>query len=152
MAAVSSRGRGRRTINEINMVPFIDVMLVLLIIFMVTAPLITPSVINLPTVDRANKQPDKPIEIVIKSDDEVQIKKDPSTGTGGTSLPMTQIGVAAKAAQGGDDQRPVVISADKTVKYDTVVRAMNELKKIGIERVGLSVTTTGTGAAPARGK
>ncbi|CAN5785669.1 MULTISPECIES: biopolymer transporter ExbD [unclassified Variovorax] len=152
MAAVSSRGRGRRTINEINMVPFIDVMLVLLIIFMVTAPLITPSVINLPTVDRANKQPDKPIEIVIKSDDEVQIKKDPSTGTGGTSLPMTQIGAAAKAAQGGDDQRPVVISADKTVKYDTVVRAMNELKKIGIERVGLSVTTTGTGAAPARGK
>jgi len=74
MPAVSSRGRGRRTINEINMVPFIDVMLVLLIIFMVTAPLITPSVINLPTVDRANKQPDKPIEIVIKSDDEVQIK------------------------------------------------------------------------------
>ena len=134
------------------MVPFIDVMLVLLIIFMVTAPLITPSVINLPTVDRANKQPDKPIEIVIKSDDEVQIKKDPSTGTGGTSLPMTQIGVAAKQAQGGDDQRPVVISADKTVKYDTVVRAMNELKKIGIERVGLSVTTTGTSAAPAKGK
>ena len=78
MPAMSSRGRGRRTINEINMVPFIDVMLVLLIIFMVTAPLITPSVINLPSVDRANKQPDKPIEIVIKSDDEVQIKKDPS--------------------------------------------------------------------------
>ncbi|VTU18446.1 Biopolymer transport protein ExbD [Variovorax sp. SRS16] len=143
MPAMSSRGRGRRTINEINMVPFIDVMLVLLIIFMVTAPLITPSVINLPTVDRANKQPDKPIEIVIKSDDEVQIKKDPSMGSGGSSIPMTQIGAAAKAAQGGDDQRPVVISADKTVKYDTVVKAMNSLKKSGIERVGLSVTTTG---------
>ncbi|RZI93304.1 MAG: biopolymer transporter ExbD [Variovorax sp.] len=143
MAAVSSRGRGRRTINEINMVPFIDVMLVLLIIFMVTAPLITPSVINLPTVDKANKQPDKPIEIVIKSDDEVQIKKDSSTGTGGTSIPMTQIGAAAKQAQGGDDERPVVISADKTVKYETVVKAMNQLKRSGVERVGLSVTTTG---------
>ncbi|WP_432725746.1 ExbD/TolR family protein [Variovorax sp. W6] len=143
MPAVSSRGRGRRTINEINMVPFIDVMLVLLIIFMVTAPLITPSVINLPTMDRANKQPDKPIEIVIKSEDEVQIKKDPSTGTGGTSIPMNQIGSAAKQAQGGDDQRPVVISADKSVKYETVVKAMNELKKNRIERVGLSVTTTG---------
>ena len=143
MPAMSSRGRGRRTINEINMVPFIDVMLVLLIIFMVTAPLITPSVINLPTVDRANKQPDKPIEIVIKSDDEAQIKKDPSTGTGATSIPMTQIGSAAKAAQGGDDQRPVVISADKSVKYETVVKAMNQLKKSGVERVGLSVTTTG---------
>ncbi|MDQ0011898.1 biopolymer transport protein TolR [Variovorax boronicumulans] len=144
MPAVSSRGRGRRTINEINMVPFIDVMLVLLIIFMVTAPLITPSVINLPSVDRANKQPDKPIEIVIKSDDEVQIKKDPSTGnTGSTSIPMTQIGSAAKQAQGGDAQRPVVISADKSVKYETVVKAMNQLKRSGIERVGLSVTTTG---------
>jgi len=143
MPAMSSRGRGRRTINEINMVPFIDVMLVLLIIFMVTAPLITPSVINLPSVDRANKQPEKPIEIVIKSDDEVQIKKDPSTGTGATSIPMTQIGQAAKTAQGGDDQRPVVISADKSVKYETVVKAMNQLKRSGVERVGLSVTTTG---------
>ena len=98
MPAMSSRGRGRRTINEINMVPFIDVMLVLLIIFMVTAPLITPSVINLPSVDRANKQPDKPIEIVIKSDDEVQIKKDPSTGSGGSSIPMTQIGPPPSSA------------------------------------------------------
>jgi biopolymer transport protein TolR len=143
MPAMSSRGRGRRTINEINMVPFIDVMLVLLIIFMVTAPLITPSVINLPSVDKANKQPDKPIEIVIKSDTEVQFKKDSSQGTGGTSIPMAQIGKAAKDAQGGDDQRPVVISADKSVKYDTVVKAMNQLKSSGIERVGLSVTTTG---------
>ncbi|MDR6855422.1 biopolymer transporter ExbD [Variovorax guangxiensis] len=143
MPAMSSRGRGRRTINEINMVPFIDVMLVLLIIFMVTAPLITPSVINLPTVDRANKQPDRPVEIVIKNDDEVQIKKDASTGTGALSIPMTQIGSAARTAQSGDAQRPVVISADKSVKYETVVKAMNQLKASGIERVGLSVQTTG---------
>jgi biopolymer transport protein TolR len=143
MPGVSSRGRGRRTINEINMVPFIDVMLVLLIIFMVTAPLITPSVINLPSVDRANKQPDKPIEIVIKTDDEIQVKKDPSTGTGGTNVPFAQIGKTVIAAQDGDAQRPVVISADKTVKYETVVKAMNELKRAGVERVGLSVTTTG---------
>ncbi len=144
MPSVATRGRGRRTINEINMVPFIDVMLVLLLIFMVTAPLITPSVINLPTVDRANKQPDRPVEIVIKSDDEVQIKKDPSTGTGALSIPMTQIGSAARTAQSGDAQRPVVISADKSVKYETVVKAMNQLKASGIERVGLSVQTTGT--------
>ena len=143
MPAISSRGRGRRTINEINMVPFIDVMLVLLIIFMVTAPLITPSVINLPSVDRANKQPDRPIEIVIKTDDEIQIKKDPSTGSGGTNIPFKQIGSAVKTAQGGDAERPVVISADKSVKYETVVKAMNQLKRSGVERVGLSVTTTG---------
>jgi biopolymer transport protein TolR len=143
MPALSSRGRGRRTINEINMVPFIDVMLVLLIIFMVTAPLITPSVINLPSVDRANRQPDKPVEILIKSDNEVQIRKDPSMGSGGLSFPMSQIGQAARNAQGGDDARPVVISADKSVKYETVVRAMNQLKRAGIERVGLAVQTTG---------
>ena len=56
---------------------------------------------------------------------------------------MTQIGSAAKSAQGGDDQRPVIISADKSVKYETVVKAMNQLKRSGVERVGLSVTTTG---------
>ncbi|MBS0342235.1 MAG: biopolymer transporter ExbD [Proteobacteria bacterium] len=144
MPAVSHRGRGRRTINEINMVPFIDVMLVLLIIFMVTAPLITPSVINLPSVDRANKQPDKPIEIVIKSEDEVQVKKDPSQGSGGASVPFAQIGKVARDAQDGDENRPVVISADKSVKYETVVKAMNQLKRSGIERVGLSVQTTGS--------
>jgi biopolymer transport protein TolR len=124
------------------MVPFIDVMLVLLIIFMVTAPLITPSVINLPSVDRANRRPDKPVEILIKSDDEVQIKKDPAAGGGGTSIPMSQIGQAARSAQDGDSERPVVISADKSVKYETVVKAMNQLKNAGIERVGLSVQTT----------
>ena len=143
MPAMSSRGRGRRTINEINMVPFIDVMLVLLIIFMVTAPLITPSVINLPSVDRANKQPDKPIEIVIKSDDLIELKKDPSTGSAGQQIPMAQIGRTVKSSFGEGEQRPVVISADKTVKYETVVKTMEQLKKSGIDRVGLSVTTTG---------
>ena len=143
MPAVSSRGRGRRTINEINMVPFIDVMLVLLIIFMVTAPLITPSVINLPSVDKANKQPDRPIEIVIKSDDLIELKKDPSTGSAGLQIPMAQIGRTVKASFGEGEQRPVVISAEKTVKYETVVKTMEQLKKSGIDRVGLSVTTTG---------
>ncbi len=69
MPAVSSRGRGRRTINEINMVPFIDVMLVLLIIFMVTAPMITPSMVDLPSVGKAAKQPDQVIQIVVQKDD-----------------------------------------------------------------------------------
>jgi len=111
---------------------------------MVTAPLIAPSEIKLPSVDRASQRQDKPIEIVIRSDDEVRIKKDASSGTGYTSIPFTQIGAAALEAQGGDETRPVVLSADKEVKYDTVVKAMNQLKRSGIERVGLSVQTTGT--------
>ena len=57
MSSVPAR-KGRRTKNEINMVPFIDVMLVLLIIFMVTAPMLTPSMIDLPSVGQADRQPD----------------------------------------------------------------------------------------------
>jgi hypothetical protein len=69
-----SRGRGRRTISEINMVPFIDVMLVLLIIFMVTAPLIAPSMIDLPSVGKAAKQPDQIVQIVIGKDESLELK------------------------------------------------------------------------------
>jgi len=79
MPAVSSRGRGRRTINEINMVPFIDVMLVLLIIFMVTAPMITPSVIDLPSVGKAAKQPDQVIQIVVQKDGSLEMVNDAKT-------------------------------------------------------------------------
>ncbi|MFT4269137.1 MAG: biopolymer transporter ExbD [Xenophilus sp.] len=142
MPAVASRGRGRRTINEINMVPFIDVMLVLLIIFMVTAPLIAPSVIKLPTVDKASQREDKPLEITIKSDDAAEFKKNPDMPP--QQIPMNQIGQAMKAAQDGDPNKPVVISADESVKYKTVVSAMNQLKRAGIERVGLSVQATGS--------
>src|ERR1035437_11186342 len=77
MATVVSRGRGRRTINEINMVPFIDVMLVLLIIFMVTAPLISPSVIDLPSVGKANKTPDNVIRIVVNKDESLALSVTP---------------------------------------------------------------------------
>lgn len=74
MPATVSRGRGRRTINEINMVPFIDVMLVLLIIFMVTAPLITPSLIDLPSMGKAPRQPDLVIEVVISKTASLELK------------------------------------------------------------------------------
>jgi biopolymer transport protein TolR len=76
MVATVSRGRGRRTINEINMVPFIDVMLVLLIIFMVTAPLIAPSVIDLPSMGKANKQPDRVIQVSISKSGKIELKAD----------------------------------------------------------------------------
>src|SRR5215208_2967382 len=79
MPAVSHRGPRRRTISEINMVPFIDVMLVLLIIFMVTAPLITPSVIDLPSVGKAAKQPEQVIQVVVAKDDALELKIDDAT-------------------------------------------------------------------------
>jgi biopolymer transport protein TolR len=138
MPAMMSRGRGRRTISEINMVPFIDVMLVLLIIFMVTAPLISPSMIDLPSVGKAAKQPDAVIQIIIQKDDSLEIK------SGGAQQNVAQAAISSvanqvKKLQAGSANTAVVISADKAVKYETVVAVMDKLQRAGIARVGLSV-------------
>jgi biopolymer transport protein TolR len=138
MVATVSRGRGRRTINEINMVPFIDVMLVLLIIFMVTAPLISPSVIDLPTTGKANKQADKVIQVVISKTGKLELKSE-SAGISSKGIAIENIANLVQKTQNGDTKIPVVISADKSVKYETVVDVMDKLQRAGIQRVGLSV-------------
>jgi biopolymer transport protein TolR len=135
MPSLVSRGRGRRTINEINMVPFIDVMLVLLIIFMVTAPLITPSMINLPSVGKAAKQPDQVIQIIINKDDSFAMKVQEKS----TPLGFKDIVPAVTQAQSGVANSAVVISADKNIKYESVVKVMDSLQRAGVQRVGLSV-------------
>ena len=142
MASVNQRGRRRRTISEINMVPFIDVMLVLLIIFMVTAPLITPSMIALPKVGKAAAQPTSPVQIMIGKDEAIQIKiktdsVPSSVGTVAAEIVKREPKVTLAAA----DAVPVVISADKSIQYETVVKVMDQLQKAGVSRVGLSVQT-----------
>jgi biopolymer transport protein TolR len=135
MPSLVSRGRGRRTINEINMVPFIDVMLVLLIIFMVTAPLITPSVIDLPSIGKAKKQPDQVIQIVIGKDEALQIKLQEKT----SSVGLKELAGVVQQAQSGQPNSAVVISADKAIKYEAVVKVMDTLQRAGVQRIGLSV-------------
>jgi biopolymer transport protein TolR len=135
MPAVSSRGRGRRTIAEINMVPFIDVMLVLLIIFMVTAPMITPSMVDLPSVGKAAKQPDKVIQVVIQKDERLELVSEGKTN----SATLSSVAASVKNMIGQDGNTAVVISADRTVKYETVVKVMDSLQRAGVARVGLSV-------------
>ncbi len=132
-----SRGRGRRTINEINMVPFIDVMLVLLIIFMVTAPLISPSMIDLPSIGKAGRQPDQVIQVVIARDEGLDVK----IGDRTTRLPPNAIAAAITKAQADKPAGSVavVISADKNVRYENVVKVMDILQRAGVQRVGLSV-------------
>ena len=141
MPAVSSRGRGRRTISEINMVPFIDVMLVLLIIFMVTAPLITPSMISLPKVGKAAGQPPRPIKIQIGKDERIEIKTEGKS----VKIRLGEVGAAVKRLQpavpANEQVTPVVISADKSIQYETVVKVMDALHQAGVARVGLSVQT-----------
>ncbi|MES2511171.1 MAG: biopolymer transporter ExbD [Pseudomonadota bacterium] len=141
MPGVVSRGRGRRTINEINMVPFIDVMLVLLIIFMVTAPLITPSMIALPKVGKAPSQPQNPIQILISKDETVQIKVKTDSVPSNVNNVAADIVKMDANVKAGANAVPVVISADKSIKYETVVKVMDNLQKAGVSRVGLSVQT-----------
>ena len=138
MSTLVSRGRRRRTINEINMVPFIDVMLVLLIIFMVTAPLIAPSMIELPSVGKAPRQPDRIIQIIIGKGDTLEFKSQLRT----TPIKLAELAASVKREQnssGNPAATPVVISADRSVKYESVVKVMDTLQRAGIQRVGLSV-------------
>jgi biopolymer transport protein TolR len=141
MPAINPR-RGRRTISEINMVPFIDVMLVLLIIFMVTAPLITPSMIALPKVGKAPTQSQNPVQILISKDETVQIKlktNSIASNVRNVAADIVKMEPAVKAVSA--EAVPVVISADKSIKYETVVKVMDTLQKAGVTRVGLSVQT-----------
>ena len=142
MPAMASRGRGRRTINEINMVPFIDVMLVLLIIFMVTAPMLTPGVVDVPSVGKSKNPPKVVAQVIVNKDGTLQFKTPEAT----RSLNQREIGDAAsrwQKAQGADSASAVVISADKGVQYENVVKAMDALQKAGVQRVGLSVKQGG---------
>ena len=138
MSTTSPRRR-RRTINEINMVPFIDVMLVLLIIFMVTAPLITPSVINLPSIGTAARQPDLVVQIEIDKEGLLNLK----TPEGSAQMALREIVGAVKKAQSRASDPAVVISADRNVGYESVVSVMDALQRAGIQRVGLSVQLSG---------
>jgi biopolymer transport protein TolR len=123
--------------SEINMVPFIDVMLVLLIIFMVTAPLITTGVVDLPSVGSSKAKPQSVIELVVGLDERVKIKVDGQAEP--QPVTMAQIATRVKQAQKGVAETPVVISAERNVKYDAVVKVMDTLQKAGVQRVGLSV-------------
>jgi len=137
MANISQRGGARRrTISEINMVPFIDVMLVLLIIFMVTAPLITTGLVDLPSVGKSRQRPEHVIELIVASDETVRLRVD---GKDPQGVALKSVAARVIEAQAGNEQTPVVISADRAVKYEAVVKVMDTLQKAGVQRVGLSV-------------
>jgi biopolymer transport protein TolR len=142
MPAVSHRGAGRRrTISEINMVPFIDVMLVLLIIFMVTAPLITTGLVDLPSVGKSKQRPEHVIEVIVGSDESVRLRVD---GKDTAPAALRNLAARVRDAQAGNPSIPVVISADRAVKYEAVVKVMDTLQRAGVQRVGLSVKQSGS--------
>ena len=141
MPAMASRsGSRRRSMNEINMVPFIDVMLVLLIIFMVTAPMLTPSSVNLPSVGKGAKLPKTRADVIVDKDGGVRFKADGNERT----VPLAQLGHTAKTwLKDQPEDTPVLISADKAVPYDAVMQAMAALQRAGVARVALAVKSGG---------
>ena len=142
MANSSMRGgRSRKFKSDINVVPYIDVMLVLLIIFMVAAPITNPGVINLPTASKSALPPTEYIQISLKPDTSATISI--NGGKHGSGRDEKVGGRAAlmqklRAMHESDPELPVMISADKDIKYDEVIQVISEAKKLGINRVGLA--------------
>ena len=141
MPTMASRsGSRRRSMNEINMVPFIDVMLVLLIIFMVTAPMLTPSSVNVPSVGKGTKVPKTRADVIVEKDGSIRFKADGNERT----VPLQNLGATAKNwLKGQPEDTPVLISADKNVSYDSVMKAMSALQGAGVSRVALAVKSGG---------
>jgi len=122
----------RRLMNQINVVPYIDVMLVLLIIFMVTAPMTNPGVVELPKVGQALKQTTQPIV--------VSIKKDGTTEIDGKSYKRADLLAYLKKVVEKKPEQSIVIAADKKVIYEEVISVMDLLKQNDINKVGLLLT------------
>ncbi|MFM9967007.1 MAG: ExbD/TolR family protein [Burkholderiales bacterium] len=129
--------------NQINVVPYVDVMLVLLVIFMVTAPLVNPSVVDLPSVGKAAQAPVTPIEVVIKLDTTMLLRDRDGAKGQERAVSMKDLLVVLRQQQGSNADRPVVIAADKEVRYDAVLKVMDELQRGNIRRVGLAVKPAG---------
>jgi biopolymer transport protein TolR len=127
--------RQRRLKNEINVVPYIDVMLVLLVIFMVTAPMI-----DLPSVGKAATASVAPLEVSIKADQSLMLT---DRAGDGKDVPVNrkELMNLIKAAQDKNPDQPVLIAGDKSVKYEAVLSVMDELQRAQIKRVGLLVQT-----------
>ncbi|MFN9477965.1 MAG: biopolymer transporter ExbD [Betaproteobacteria bacterium] len=137
LARRSPGRRARRMLADFNVVPYIDVMLVLVVILMVSAPFVNPSLVNLPSVGKSSRAPDKPLEVVIKRDGAVSLR------AGGrelaSDLPGTLAEIKARQKASPGNPPPVVIAADKDLRYEQVMQVMSTLQKENVARVGLAV-------------
>ena len=132
----SNRRVNNRLMNDINVVPYIDVMLVLLVIFMVTAPLMNPGQIDLPSVAKSLAPPLAPLEVIIKKDTTLALR-DHANGGKESSVSRDELIAILKARQKKQADQAVVISADKNVRYEEVINVMDVLQQQHIQKVGL---------------
>ncbi len=132
--------RPRRLKNEINVVPYIDVMLVLLVIFMVTAPMMTTASIDVPSVGKAAQAPAEALQVIIHADRSLALL---APGKAERELGRKQLSQAILEAQKKSPEQPVLIVGDKSVKYEAVLDIMDELQRQQVKRIGLLVQPTG---------
>ena len=123
----------RRMMSDMNVVPYIDVMLVLVVILMVAAPFVNPSVINLPSVSKASASPANPVEVVVHADGHLSLKVQNGL------RPVDMTALIANVRSQADADTPVVIAADRDVRYEQVVNVMKALQNAEIKRVGLAL-------------
>jgi biopolymer transport protein TolR len=133
--------RKRGPISEINVVPYVDVMLVLLVIFMVTAPLITPSVIELPSVGKASQPRVVPIEVFVKADQGLVVRTRDGSGRilDERTVSRGELAKVLKSARAKNEELAVLVGGDKNARYEAVLQVMDELRKQGVQKVGLQV-------------
>ncbi len=131
--------RRRQLLNQINVVPYVDVMLVLLVIFMVTAPLITPGLVELPSVAKSAQPPEAPLEVIIRTDQSMLLRERVKGQAVDRNVTAAQLVAAVKEKQARSPDQAVVISADKDVRYEAVLKVMDELQRADVKRVGLMV-------------
>jgi biopolymer transport protein TolR len=136
--------RPRKLVNQINIVPYVDVMLVLLVIFMVTAPLVNPGVVDLPSLGKSSQPPVAPLEVVIRADQTMMLRERDKGRTDEHPVSLPQLVAIVRERQRTNPDVPVVIGADKNVRYEAVLKVMDELQRGNVRRVGLLVKPTGT--------
>ena len=139
---MTSRRSALRPMADINVVPFIDVMLVLLVIFMITAPLMNPGQIELPSVGKSLAPPIAPLEVIIKKNATLALR-DLSRGGQEQNVSREKLIALLKQKQAQNPDQPVVISADKNVRYEEVIKVMDVLQQQQIKKVGLLAQTRG---------
>ncbi len=124
--------------NEINVVPYIDVMLVLLVIFMVTAPMIQTGNVDLPSVGKSSQPPVAPLEVIIKADASLAIR-DRAKGSAEQVVARADLAARIRQAQAANPQQAVLIAGDKSVRYEAVLAVMDELQRQQVTKIGLLV-------------
>jgi len=128
--------RSRKAINQMNVVPYIDVMLVLLVIFMITAPLINPGQVELPSVGSRLAVPVQPLEVTLRTDQSLWLR-DAATGAPAMRVSRDELVARVRQAQSVRSEQPVVIAADRSARYEDVLGVLDLLQRNGVRKVGL---------------